>query len=291
MGIFIPFNFSSRPSKFSDAIAFYTTPTTFSPVNSDASTERMRITNSGNVGIGTTTPTTALDVNGVITATGGDSTSWNAKQDALVSGTNIKTINGNSVLGSGNLVVSGGSGNVVATHVLAKPRSGFYYGTGIVANLNVTNTTNGTLILSAFTPAYNLTVSELVMQVTTLLVGGLIKTVIYSDLDGVPNTKLFESATATTDTIGLKTITGFSFTFNAGTTYWVSIIANGTIGVRALNPGATNIAPLIANSSSTQFYQSWFISTPFASPATTLTTPTVGNLNGGQIPYVVFRAT
>lgn len=34
---------------------------------------------------------------------------WNAKQAALVSGTNIKTINGNSLLGSGDLVVSGGS--------------------------------------------------------------------------------------------------------------------------------------------------------------------------------------
>jgi hypothetical protein len=31
----------------------------------------------------------------------------NDKQDTLVSGTNIKTINGNSVLGSGNLVISG----------------------------------------------------------------------------------------------------------------------------------------------------------------------------------------
>jgi hypothetical protein len=33
---------------------------------------------------------------------------WNAKQDALVSGTNIKTINGESILGSGNIEVSGG---------------------------------------------------------------------------------------------------------------------------------------------------------------------------------------
>lgn len=32
------------------------------------------------------------------------------KQDILVSGTNIKTINGNSVLGSGNLVIEGGGG-------------------------------------------------------------------------------------------------------------------------------------------------------------------------------------
>lgn len=31
----------------------------------------------------------------------------NAKQDTLVSGTNIKTINGNSILGSGNLTISG----------------------------------------------------------------------------------------------------------------------------------------------------------------------------------------
>ena len=253
------------------------------------------ISTPNSVGIGTATPATALDVNGIITATGGNSTSWNAKQDAITlttTGTSGPatligtTLNIPEYSGGG-----GGGGNVLATHVLAKPRSGFYYGTGMVANLNVTNTTNGTLILSAFTPAYNLTVSELVMQVTTLLVGGLIKTVIYSDLNGVPNTKLFESATATTDTTGLKTITGFSFTFNAGQTYWISIIANGTVGVRSLNPGTTNIAPLIANSSSTQFYQSWFISTTFASPATTLPTPTVGNLNGGQIPYVVFRAT
>ena len=35
---------------------------------------------------------------------------WAAKQDTLVSGTNIKTINGNSLLGSGNLVIGGGGG-------------------------------------------------------------------------------------------------------------------------------------------------------------------------------------
>lgn len=37
-------------------------------------------------------------------------TALNAKQDTLVSGTNIKTVNGNSLLGSGNLVIAGGSG-------------------------------------------------------------------------------------------------------------------------------------------------------------------------------------
>lgn len=40
--------------------------------------------NGNNVGIRTLTPTTELHVNGVITATGGNSTSWNAKQNALL---------------------------------------------------------------------------------------------------------------------------------------------------------------------------------------------------------------
>lgn len=39
-----------------------------------------------------------------------EKTTWNAKQAALVSGTNIKTINGESLLGGGDLVVAGGGG-------------------------------------------------------------------------------------------------------------------------------------------------------------------------------------
>ena len=38
-----------------------------------------------------------------------------AKQDTLVSGTNIKTINGNSILGAGNIVIEGGGGGSLPT--------------------------------------------------------------------------------------------------------------------------------------------------------------------------------
>ena len=37
------------------------------------------------------------------------------KQDVLESGTNIKTINNNSLLGSGNITIQGGSGSVIGT--------------------------------------------------------------------------------------------------------------------------------------------------------------------------------
>ena len=42
-----------------------------------------------------------------IHVTSADKTEWSGKQDALVSGTNIKTVNGNSLLGSGDVTVQG----------------------------------------------------------------------------------------------------------------------------------------------------------------------------------------
>lgn len=45
-------------------------------------------------------------VNKFVTAS--EKTTWNNKQDALVSGTNIKTINNESILGSGNIDIQGG---------------------------------------------------------------------------------------------------------------------------------------------------------------------------------------
>lgn len=48
---------------------------------------------------------TAHTADTTIHVTSGDKTTWSGKQDALVSGTNIKTINGTSILGSGNIDV------------------------------------------------------------------------------------------------------------------------------------------------------------------------------------------
>ena len=63
--------------------------------------------------------------NGYLTST--DWSTFNGKQAALVSGTNIKTINGSSLLGSGDLTISGGglsSSNFVYNETPSGPIDG-----------------------------------------------------------------------------------------------------------------------------------------------------------------------
>lgn len=146
-------------------------------------------------------------------------------QDTLVSGTNIKTINGSSVLGSGNLVAGGGG-----VHILIKPVSGRTYNSkttatyGSVGNALPLNT----IRLNPFIPANSLTVSNLQINIGTAVVGGLARILIYSDSNGAPTTKLLESTSLDCSTIGTKTYTA-SFTFTAGTTYWLGCYSNLTL--------------------------------------------------------------
>jgi hypothetical protein len=58
--------------------------------------------------IGLNIPSSSALNRGALTAA--DWITFNAKQPLLVSGTNIKTVNGASILGSGNIVISGGTG-------------------------------------------------------------------------------------------------------------------------------------------------------------------------------------
>ena len=62
------------------------------------STDNAYFNKSGNVGIGTTSPATKLDVNGVITAPGGNSTDWNAAYSKL----NQFTKKGDIIVGKGS---------------------------------------------------------------------------------------------------------------------------------------------------------------------------------------------
>jgi len=210
------------------------------------------------------------------------------KQDTLVSGTNIKTINGTSVLGSGDLAV-GGSG-APATHVLTEPRTGFFYSVSFGFASNLTTIGSGQLMLSAFTPGYDLEINAIsFIQVSTALAGGLLKVVIYSDANGQPNTKLFESATVSADTTGNKLLTGLSFTFNANETYWISTVSNGNIGLRAYNNNQDVLFPIIAHAQSTQAHSAYYFPSTFSSLPTTMPNLTSGNFTNNRIPCITFR--
>lgn len=62
----------------------------------------------------------------------------NGKQDTLVSGTNIKTVNGNSLLGSGDITIEGG-GSGIATWDYAQIQSDQEYRTNFLSNVKVSD--------------------------------------------------------------------------------------------------------------------------------------------------------
>lgn len=74
----------------------------------------------GSVANATTTPTLSLVLQNATTSQSGQltNTDWNtfnSKQATLVSGTTIKTVNGTSILGSGDIAISGGAGGTVTS--------------------------------------------------------------------------------------------------------------------------------------------------------------------------------
>ena len=97
--------------------------------------------------------------------------SLDSKQDKLVSGTNIKTINGTSILGAGNITISGGSSGsgsgiqiyeqmpapeeVSDGQIIAMPTSS---GVDVVYNANASSYSSGTVMNSGDTKTYNSTI-------------------------------------------------------------------------------------------------------------------------------------
>jgi hypothetical protein len=159
-------------------------------------------------------------------------------QAQLVSGTNIKTINGNSLLQSGNLIVGG----LLGVHALVKLR------TGDVVSCQITAGTQNSVAVQAnrlltlpFNPAQTFTCSNLYVTVNTAIASSRVRILIYSNVNGIPTTKLFESTDLDTSTIGQKTVTT-SFTFIAGETYWLTVWSNS--GPTLVAWGVTSLIPI-----------------------------------------------
>lgn len=185
-------------------------------------------------------------------------------QATLVSGTNIKTINSTTLLGSGDLVIASGGGGV---HVLTKPISARSYSvrTNTTTANSSSSTNSNTIALYPFIPANSITISNLQLNVAGSSVGGLIRILVYSDLNGVPSSKLIESTSLDCSSTGAKTFTT-SYTFTAGTVYWLGSYSNLSISVSALDPA--QMTPISTNAFGTAYSNVVTSATFLAAPST-----------------------
>ena len=148
------------------------------------------------------------------------------KQDTLVSATNIKTINGTSVLGSGDLTVGGGGAS--GFHMQLLP-GGSLYGGVWQANTNAagTNYSNQTfanrMMYFPFIPNQDFTSTELRINCSANSVGDEARISIYSH-DGLnaPQNLLYESSALDMSTSGYKTI-NVTRNWTKGEVYWLAI--------------------------------------------------------------------
>lgn len=120
------------------------------------------------------------------------------------------------------------SGGLQGVHTLVGTISGSVVSNNLsVTALSSTAQTTNRIILSPFIPSKTFTSSNLIIRVFVAVASSLSKILIYSDVNGTPTTKLYESTDLDCSTTGTKTATT-SFTFTAGTTYWLGFWSNST---------------------------------------------------------------
>jgi hypothetical protein len=244
------------------AIQFTTTEIIIGTNNS----EKVRITSAGNVGIGTTNPSQLLHVAGNARVAGAiyDSLDAPGSSGQILSSTN-----------TGTKWITGGLG----IHTLVKPSAG--QSTSFLINSNTVGNMFGTanrLFTAPYIPANTITCSALYMNVNTTSVGGLARILIYSDNNGSPDTKIYESASLDCSTTGIKTATTTQ-TFIAGTTYWLCVHTSSTAGISCLNANVMipiKMAGIVIQNGA-------YVTATFGSAPSTFGTPTYFN---GNVPYV-----
>jgi len=134
------------------------------------------------------------------------------------------------------------------------------------------------MYLMPYIPNVSFTCASLYINVSVLLAAANARILIYSDVNGVPTTKLYESANLDSSTTGIKTATT-SFSFVAGTVYWIAVHISSTATYTAYN--TTQLLSISGNG--VNIYNSYLATQPFGSAPTTLTG---ASLNTSLPPFV-----
>lgn len=153
-----------------------------------------------------------------------------AKQATLVSGTNIKTVNGSTLLGSGDLTVSGGSSLAIDPGY----RTNYYYSALPCIAPSTLSLANNRIHYVPFQVTESVTFTRIGINVTTLQAASVIRLGIYNSSGGKPSTLLVDAGTVAGTATGEKEIT-ISQAMTPGW-YWLACLSDvNSIGVTAEN--------------------------------------------------------
>lgn len=140
---------------------------------------------------------------------------------SVVAGTNITVDNTDPI--NPIISASGGGGGLQGVHSIIKLNSGDATSNNTAAStITSTSTLAGNLATTPYIPAQTFTSSNLYISVNSAIASSVARILIYSNVNGLPNTKLYESTDLDCSTTGIKTVTT-SFTFTAGVTYWLVV--------------------------------------------------------------------
>lgn len=192
---------------------------------------------------------------------------------------------------SGTSGVSGTSGITPGWNLPIKPLSALYYSNlfiGAAGSFTIGGAANQ-MYLSPYSTRYTMSIDDIRMEVTTAVAGALGRLLIFSDLNGLPSAKLYESANLDLSTLGFKS-GSIGFTFTGGVTYWLAFHLGSTVNVGVRSIGVGNVPIIQHHASSTAAYVSYMTTSyTLGSVPSTLTALPATAANGSAI-NIRFRA-
>lgn len=214
----------------------------------------------GSIGIGNTFASEKLHVTGNLRVTG------SFKDSNNLAGTSGQVL---SSTGTGTSWITNGSG-LKGIHSIIKLSSGQSTSASVSATgLASTFGSANRLTVYPYIPAQTITSASLYINVTNAVVSANAQILIYSDLNGKPDSRLYQSTTLDCSTTGAKTVTTAQ-TFVAGITYWIGVHFSSSQTLSGLNTaGIINIGVNVAIP-----VNSYYITPTFGAAPATFGTPT-----------------